>query len=161
MSSTAPVSCPHTNEPSHLIRTPNNANEIHLVREQNHRAVDLLPPTCNLVACVGLSGTLNCVLSAISSGDTSALRHCLSGGLGQICSCAACITTVNNFLQSLGICVNADHDLTDERFDTILSILSGNVLTAASSSTFVPGSTSQLDDRRTQTAGSGREDTGT
>ncbi|KAJ5710522.1 hypothetical protein N7488_004678 [Penicillium malachiteum] len=59
-----------------------------------------------------------------------------------------------------GICVNADHELTDERFDTILSILSGKVLAAASSGT-VPGSTSQLDDRRTQTAGGGQEDTGT
>ncbi|KAJ5726609.1 uncharacterized protein N7483_007966 [Penicillium malachiteum] len=113
-----------------------------------------MPPTCNLVACVGLSGTLNCVLSAISSGDTSALRHCLSGGLGQICSCAACITGVNNFLQSLGICVKTgDDELSDERSDTLP--------TSAPSSTYVPGSTSRLDDRRIETAAGGQKDTGT
>lgn len=55
-----------------------------LVLESNRQAVEQLPPTCNLVACIGLQGTLTCVLSAVSTGDTSALRHCLSGGLGEV-----------------------------------------------------------------------------
>ncbi|KAJ6096713.1 hypothetical protein N7486_007459 [Penicillium sp. IBT 16267x] len=75
-----------------------------LVPEQNRLDIEA-PPTCNAVACIGLPGTLTCVLSAISSGDTTALQRCLSGGLGEICSCAACIPQVNDFLQALGICV--------------------------------------------------------
>ncbi|KAJ5584156.1 uncharacterized protein N7459_003956 [Penicillium hispanicum] len=81
--------------------------------EQNRRAVEQLPPACNLNACIGLSGTLTCVVSAITTGDPSALQQCLTNGLGEaslsvypvVCSCAACIASLNNFLNSLGICV--------------------------------------------------------
>ncbi|KAJ5928080.1 hypothetical protein N7466_007036 [Penicillium verhagenii] len=73
------------------------------VPEQDQPAVP--PQTCNLVACVGLTGTLTCVLSAVSSGDTAALQRCISGGLGEVCSCAACIPQVNSFLQAVGVCI--------------------------------------------------------
>ncbi|KAJ6010588.1 hypothetical protein N7451_002000, partial [Penicillium sp. IBT 35674x] len=86
-----------------------NLSNVCLVSEKNGFVIEQAPPTCNAVACIGLTGTLTCVLSAISGGDTTALQHCLSGGLGEvrICSCAACIPQVNNFLQALGICVTA------------------------------------------------------
>ncbi|CAI7677351.1 unnamed protein product [Penicillium pancosmium] len=65
-----------------------------------------MPPACNLAACLGLSGTVSCVVSAISSGDPAALQRCLVNGLAQICSCAACVPLVDNFLISLGVCVS-------------------------------------------------------
>ncbi|KAJ5937188.1 hypothetical protein N7454_004843 [Penicillium verhagenii] len=87
----------------------------HALDRRNHTAYNISlseqdqlagpPQTCNLVACVGLTGTLTCVLSAVSSGDTAALQRCISGGLGEVCSCAACIPQVNSFLQAVGVCV--------------------------------------------------------
>ncbi|KAJ5216397.1 uncharacterized protein N7498_002804 [Penicillium cinerascens] len=73
--------------------------------EQNRLAVEQMPPACSLPACLGLSGTITCIVSAATSGDAAALQRCLSGGLTEICSCAACIPSVINFLTSLGICV--------------------------------------------------------
>lgn len=57
---------------------------VFLVPEKSGLAIEQAPPTCNAVACIGLTGTLTCVLSAISGGDTAALQHCLSGGLGEV-----------------------------------------------------------------------------
>ncbi|KAJ5693255.1 hypothetical protein N7462_002678 [Penicillium macrosclerotiorum] len=71
------------------------------LQEQNRLALELLPPTCNLNACLGLTGTISCVVSALGSGDTKALQKCL------ICSCAACVPAVTTFLNSLGICVSS------------------------------------------------------
>ncbi|KAJ5414386.1 hypothetical protein N7509_001013 [Penicillium cosmopolitanum] len=76
------------------------------LREQNRLTISQMPPACNLAACLGLSGTASCVVSAISSGDPAALQRCLVNGLAQICSCAACVPLVDNFLISLGVCVS-------------------------------------------------------
>ncbi|KAJ5169033.1 uncharacterized protein N7482_004627 [Penicillium canariense] len=76
-----------------------------LVLEQNRLAVELLPPTCNLNACLGLTGTFSCIVSALGVGDTAALQRCLTNGLAEICSCAACVPVVSNILNSLGVCV--------------------------------------------------------
>ncbi|OQD73300.1 hypothetical protein PENDEC_c016G06679 [Penicillium decumbens] len=85
--------------------------------ERNRLALEQMPPTCSLPACIGLSGTITCVVSAASSRDTTALQKCLSGGLTEICSCAACIPSIMNFLTALGICVtasgNSTHSLSD------------------------------------------------
>ena len=45
-----------------------------------------MPPACNLAACLGLSGTATCIVSAIGSGDPAALQRCLVNGLAQVCS---------------------------------------------------------------------------
>jgi len=115
------------------IPTPYQLTNLEL--ERNRLALEQMPPTCNLPACIGLSGTITCVVSAASSRDTTALQKCLSGGLTevylpfdvryvtpmlnsfQICSCAACIPSIMNFLTALGICVTASgnptHSLSD------------------------------------------------
>lgn len=51
---------------------------------QNRRVVEQLPPACNLAACVGLSGTLTCIISALIASDPSALQQCLTSGLGEV-----------------------------------------------------------------------------
>ncbi|KAJ5645465.1 hypothetical protein N7507_011476 [Penicillium longicatenatum] len=105
-------------------RAPDHRIHTH-VPVNNELALEQAPPTCNAVACIGLTGTLTCILSAISGGDTTALQRCLSGGLGEICSCAACIPQVNNFLQALGICVTAlDTDITASSLSRLFVALS-------------------------------------
>ncbi|KAJ5792256.1 uncharacterized protein N7503_008234 [Penicillium pulvis] len=106
--------------------------------EENGLAIEQTPPTCNGVACIGLTGTLTCVLSAISGGDTTALQHCLSGGLSEICSCAACIPQVNNFLQALGICVTGlDMDnITASSLSLLFTALSEMKTTAITTTKF-------------------------
>ncbi|KAJ5540707.1 hypothetical protein N7494_005783 [Penicillium frequentans] len=108
------------------------------IPEKNGLAIEQTPPTCNAVACIGLTGTLTCVLSAISGGDTTALQHCLSGGLGEICSCAACIPQVNNFLQALGICVTAldINNITASSLSRLFTAMSEMKTTATPTSKF-------------------------
>ncbi|OQE26582.1 hypothetical protein PENSTE_c005G09743 [Penicillium steckii] len=81
-------------------------NAAQTLREQNKLTVDQMPPACNLAACLGLSGTASCIVSALGSGDPAALQRCLVNGLSQICSCAACVPLVDNFLITLGVCVS-------------------------------------------------------
>ncbi|KAJ5221091.1 uncharacterized protein N7469_009978, partial [Penicillium citrinum] len=76
------------------------------VREQNKLTIDQMPPACNLAACLGLSGTASCIVSALGSGDPAALQRCLVNGLAQICSCAACVPLLDNFLITLGVCIS-------------------------------------------------------
>lgn len=57
---------------------------IKIVREQNKLTVDQMPPACNLAACLGLSGTASCIVSALGSGDPAALQRCLVNGLSQV-----------------------------------------------------------------------------
>ncbi|KAJ5661700.1 uncharacterized protein N7477_009316 [Penicillium maclennaniae] len=52
--------------------------------EQNHLAVDQLPPACNLPACLGLTGTITCIVSAVTSDDEAALQRCISDGLTEV-----------------------------------------------------------------------------
>jgi hypothetical protein len=59
-----------------LILTPSS-----LVLEQNRLTVELLPPTCNLNACLGLTGTFSCIASALQARDPAALSKCLTAGL--------------------------------------------------------------------------------
>ncbi|KAJ5911161.1 uncharacterized protein N7473_000464 [Penicillium subrubescens] len=74
--------------------------------EQNRLTVELLPPTCNLNACIGLTGTISCIASALQARDSAALSKCLTNGLQGICSCAACVPALSSFLNSLGICLS-------------------------------------------------------
>ncbi|KAJ5443750.1 uncharacterized protein N7458_007622, partial [Penicillium daleae] len=74
--------------------------------EQNRLTVELLPPTCNLNACLGLTGTFSCIASALQARDPAALSKCLTAGLQGICACAACIPAVNSVLNALGICLS-------------------------------------------------------
>ncbi|KAJ5755392.1 hypothetical protein N7533_004935, partial [Penicillium manginii] len=113
--STRNLTCLHSKPSYHpllviAVVTPQNEistlTHVSLVREQNRLTIDQMPPACNLAACLGLSGTASCIVSAISSGDPAALQRCLVNGLAQICSCAACVPLVDNFLISLGVCVS-------------------------------------------------------
>ena len=75
----------------HYTTTTNTTTNCHkiltdlLVRAQNQLTVNQLPPACNLAACLGLSGTSTCIVSAIGSGDPAALQRCLVNGLAQVC----------------------------------------------------------------------------
>ena len=57
------------------------------VQEQNKEIVDnnLLPPNCSLGSCLGLTGEISCIVSAIASGDSTALQKCLSNSVSEVC----------------------------------------------------------------------------
>lgn len=61
---------------------PNNGIATYLL---DHIVTDQDPPTCNLNSCSSLSNTINCVMSAIKSGDPAALQKCLTTGLDDVC----------------------------------------------------------------------------
>ncbi|KAJ5899806.1 hypothetical protein N7495_004550 [Penicillium taxi] len=89
----------------HIVENRNRTPVYQSLLEQNIVLVSQLPPACNLNACLGLSGTVTCVLSALGTGDPVALQRCFTNGLAEICSCAACVPSAANFLYALGICV--------------------------------------------------------
>ncbi|KAJ5619625.1 hypothetical protein N7510_003609 [Penicillium lagena] len=84
------------------------------VQEKNRAVVNnnLLPPNCSLDSCLGLTGEITCIISAIASGDPTALQKCLSNGVSEICTCAACIPLVANVLSALGLCSATNSTLT-------------------------------------------------
>ncbi|CAL5872335.1 uncharacterized protein PFLUO_LOCUS6597 [Penicillium psychrofluorescens] len=56
------------------------------VQEKNRAVIDnnLLPPNCSLDSCLGLTGEITCIVSAIASGDAAALQKCLSNGVSEL-----------------------------------------------------------------------------
>ncbi|KAJ5833095.1 hypothetical protein N7474_001406 [Penicillium riverlandense] len=86
------------------------------LQEKNRAVVDnnLLPPNCSLGSCLGLTGEITCIISAIASGDSAALQKCLSNSVSEICSCAACIPLVANVLSALGLCSASNSTLTPQ-----------------------------------------------
>ncbi|KAJ6136510.1 hypothetical protein N7512_001670 [Penicillium capsulatum] len=88
--------------------------------EQNRLTVEQLPPNCNLAACLGLPGVVNCVISAITAGDSSALQRCITNGLTQVA-----------FLMSLGICVTTPGNDTVVREALLSTMMSFQTRTSA------------------------------
>lgn len=66
-----------------------------------------MPPACNLAACLGLSGTASCIVSALGSGDPAALQRCLVNGLAQVRT----ILSFSFLLQNFGVFLFLSVDL--------------------------------------------------
>jgi hypothetical protein len=68
------------------------------VQEKNRAVVDnnLLPPNCSLGSCLGLTGEITCIISAIASGDSTALQKCLSNSVSEVCIHMCTIFYIHN-----------------------------------------------------------------
>lgn len=66
--------------PKKLTITMFNPSEL----EQNRLAIEQMPSACSLPACIGLTGTITCIVSAVTSGDAAALERCISDGLVEV-----------------------------------------------------------------------------
>jgi hypothetical protein len=78
---------PHSIYRCLILTSPSRA-----VLEQNRLTVELLPPACNLNACLGLTGTITCIASALQARDPAALAKCLTTGLQGVCTCLICLS---------------------------------------------------------------------
>ncbi|KAJ5417693.1 uncharacterized protein N7487_001243, partial [Penicillium crustosum] len=73
-------------------------------RQENLDIVRQLPEACSLAACLNLTAQLTCIANAITNGDPAALQKCLTTSMSQLCSCVACVPSIENVLIGLGIC---------------------------------------------------------
>lgn len=68
------------------------------MQDKNKAVVDnnLLPPNCNLDSCLGLTGEITCIISAIASGDSTALQNCLSNSVSEVCKHTCTLFYIHN-----------------------------------------------------------------
>ncbi|OQD65754.1 hypothetical protein PENPOL_c005G09400 [Penicillium polonicum] len=82
----------------------NNTHTKPSLRQENLDIVRQLPEACSVAACLNLSAQLTCIANAITNGDPAALQKCLTTSMSQLCSCVACVPSIESVLVELGIC---------------------------------------------------------